>query len=403
MNKAQFYIASVFIVLIAIISCSKSGSTANAPIVIDPYTAIKAAFGTNIDPINLANYANQAKPAYLNPNKDNTGTNVITNAKATLGRVLFYDKNLSIDNTISCGSCHKQEFAFSDTAQASKGVAGGITARHSMRLINSRFAVERKFFWDERAATLEQQTTMPVQDHAEMGFSGQSGRPGLSNLILKLQALNYYKELFKFVYGDENITEARMQECMAQFVRSIQSFDSKYDAGRVQVANDNQAFPNFTAQENQGKQVFITAPVFDASGTRINGGAGCNGCHNAPEFDIDPNTRNNGIIGRIAPGGGIDITVTRAPSLRDLVNNNGVQNGALMHTANLATLQNAIGHYGTINIAPGNTNLDPRLTPGGVGQRLNFNAQEVNALIAFLRTLSGTNVYTDRRWSNPFL
>ena len=85
-----------------------------------------------------------------------------------------------------------------------------------------------------------------------------------------------------------------------------------------------------------------------------------------------------------------------------MVNNNGIQNGALMHTANLATLQNVIGHYGTINIAPGNTNLDPRLTPGGVGQRLNFNAQEVNALIAFLRTLSGNNVYSDRKWGSPF-
>jgi cytochrome c peroxidase len=402
MTKIQIIAGVIFISLIAIISCSKSNSTTSNPIVADPYAAIKVAFGTNIDPTNLANYANQTKPAYLNPNKDNTGTNVIINTKATLGRVLFYDKNLSIDNSISCGSCHKQEFAFSDTAIASKGVASGITARHSMRLINSRFGVERKFFWDERAATLEQQTSMPIQDHAEMGFSGQSGRPALSNLILKLQALNYYKELFKFAYGDETITETRMQECLAQFVRSIQSFDSKYDAGRAQVANDNQAFPNFTAQENQGKQVFITAPVFDGTGTRVNGGAGCNGCHNAPEFDIDPNTRNNGIIGKIS-GTGIDITVTRAPSLRDLVNNNGVQNGALMHTANLATLQNAIGHYGTINIAPGNTNLDPRLTPGGVGQKLNFTAQEVNALIAFLRTLSGTNVYTDRKWSNPFL
>ena len=401
MTKIQISIATVFILLIVIVSCSKSDNT-TTPVVVDPYAAIKAVFGTTIDPTSLENYTNQARPAYLNPNKDNTGTNAITNTKATIGRVLFYDKNLSIDNTISCGSCHKQEFAFSDTAIASKGVAGGLTARHSMRLINSRFAVERKFFWDERAATLEAQTTMPIQDHAEMGFSGQNGRPVLSNLLTKLQGLNYYTELFKFVYGDATITEARLQECLAQFVRSIQSFDSKYDVGRAQVANDNQNFPNFTAQENQGKQLFITAPVFDATGSRVNGGAGCNACHNAPEFDIDPNSRNNGIIGKIAPAVGIDITVTRAPSLRDLVNNNGIQNGALMHTANFATLQNAIGHYGTINIAPGNTNLDPRLTPGGVGQRLNFNAQEVNALIAFLRTLSGNNVYSDRKWGSPF-
>jgi cytochrome c peroxidase len=399
MKKIITTITAIITLIIIGVSCSKTGGE---PIVPDPYTAVKAAFGANIDLANLANYANQTRPAYLNPVKDNTGGNTITNAKASLGRVLFYDKNLSIDNTVSCGSCHKQQFAFSDTDIASLGVAGGTTGRHSMRLVNSRFAVEAKFFWDERAASLEQQTTKPVQDHAEMGFSGQSGRPALSNLLTKLQAIGYYNELFKFVYGDITVTEARLQECMAQFVRSIQSFDSKYDAGRVQVPNDGAPFPNFTAQENMGKQVFLTPAVFNAAGVRTSGGAGCNGCHNAPEFDIDPNTRNNGIIGKIG-GGGIDITVTRAPSLRDVANAAGIENGPLMHTGNLATLQNAVGHYNAINIAPGNTNLDPRLTPGGMGQQLNLNAQEMSGLVAFLKTLSGTNVYVDKKWGNPFL
>jgi cytochrome c peroxidase len=403
MTKLQIFIASIFVLLIAAVSCSKSDVTTTpiTPVVVDPYAAIKATFGVNIDPTSLANYANQPKPAYIG-GKDNTGGNTITNPKATLGRVLFYDKNLSIDNSISCGSCHKQQFAFSDTAIASKGVAGGITARHSMRLINSRYAVETKFFWDERAATLEIQTTKPIQDHAEMGFSGLSGRPGIANLLTKLQAIGYYNELFKFVYGDINVTEARMQECLAQFVRSIQSFDSKYDAGRSQVPNDGVNFPNFTAQENLGKQLFITAPVFDPGGNRIAGGAGCNGCHNAPEFDIDPNAGNNGIIGRIVAGGGIDITVTRAPSLRDVTNGLGIENGPLMHTANLATVQNAVGHYNTINLAAGNTNLDPRLRPSGQGQKLNLNGAEQSALVAFIKSLSGTNVYTDVKWSSPF-
>lgn len=381
------------------VSCSKTESNTETPA--DPYAAINATFGTNIDPNNLANYAGQSVPAYIT--RDNTGPNPITNAKATLGRVLFYDKALSLDNSISCGNCHKQQFAFSDTARASAGVEGGFTARHSMRLVNARFAVETKFFWDERATSLEQQTTKPIQDHAEMGFSGQSGRPGIAALLARLQSINYYKELFRFVYSDSSVTETRLQECLAQFVRSIQSFDSKYDAGRSQVPNDAAPFPNFTTAENAGKQLFMAPPVFDANASRTGGGVGCAGCHKAPEFDIDPNTKNNGIIGRIDPNGGIDITVTRAPSLRDLVNNNGIQNGPLMHTGNLATLQNAVGHYGTINIAAGNTNLDPRLTPGGIGQKLNYTAQEVNNLIAFLRTLSGTNMYTDRKWSNPFL
>ena len=399
-QKKIFIISIMLLIVFAFQFCSKNDTIVVATVVVDPYAAIKVAFGTNIDPANLTNYANQTRPAYIG-GKDNTGGNGITNPKATLGRVLFYDKNLSIDNSISCSSCHKQQFAFGDTAIAGKGVAAGVTARHSMRLINSRYAVETKFFWDERAASLEIQTTTPVKDHAEMGFSGLSGRPAIATLLTKLQALGYYNELFKFVYGDVNVTEARMQECMAQFVRSIQSFDAKYDAGRVRVANDGQPFPNFTAQENQGKQLFLTAPVFDATGTRISGGAGCNACHNAPEFDIDPNTRNNGIIASIA-NTGIDITVTRGPSLRDITNTAGIENGPLMHTGNLATLQNVIGHYGNINVAPGNTNLDARLRPNGQGQKLNFTAQEVNSLIAFLKTLSGTNVYADVKWGNPF-
>jgi cytochrome c peroxidase len=320
---------------------------------------------------------------------------------STLGRVLFYDKALSIDNSISCASCHKQKFAFGDTALISGGVGGGVTVRHSMRLINTRFANEAKFFWNERAANLEVQTTMPIQDHAEMGFSGQGGRPGIAQLLVKLQGIDYYKELFQVVYGDQNITEVRMQESLASFIRTIQSFDSKYDVGRAQVPNDGAPFPNFTAQENQGKQLWIAAPQFDAQGSRIGGGLGCNACHNAPEFDIDPNTRNNGIIG-IINNTGIDLLNTRAPSLRDLVQTDGTSNGPLMHTAVIRDLQTAIGHYGAINRAPGNNNLDPRLTPNGVGQRLNLNAQEVNATIAFLRTLSGTKVYTDPRWANPF-
>ncbi|MFE3849045.1 hypothetical protein ACFX5D_13820 [Flavobacterium sp. LB3P45] len=147
--------------------------------------------------------------------------------------------------------------------------------------------------------------------------------------------------------------------------------------------------------------MFLAPPVFDATGNRTSGGVGCAICHAAPEFDIDPNTKKNGIIG-ILNAAGIDITNTRAPSLRDLVKSNGSSNGLFIHTGNLATLQNVIGHYGSINLAPGNTNLDPRLAPNGVGQKLNFTAPEVNALVAFIQTLSGTNVYVDTKWSTPF-
>lgn len=366
---------------------------------IDNYPNVVATFGDNIDLTSLANYANQTVPNYII--KNNSGSNTITDKGATLGRVLFYDKNLSSNNTISCASCHQQANAFSDVAVSSQGV-NGATGRHSMRLVNNRFAVETKFFWDERAVNLETQTTMPIKDHGEMGYSGLNGDESFSGLITKLSGIGYYKELFKFVYGSEEITESKMQMALAQFIKSIQSFDSKYDAGRALVANDGQPFTNFTAQENQGKNLFLAPPVFDATGNRTSGGLGCAGCHAAPEFDIDPNTRNNGIIGSIN-GTGIDINNTRAPSLRDLVKADGTTNGPMMHTGVITTLQAAIGHYGTINLAPGNTNLDPRLRPNGFGQQLHLTAPEVNSVIAFLRTLSGTNVYTDSKWSNPFL
>jgi cytochrome c peroxidase len=309
---------------------------------------------------------------------------------------------LSIDSSVSCATCHQQQFAFSDTSSPSKGVKNGITGRQSMRLVNVRYAAESKFFWDERAASLEQQTTQPIKDHAEMGFSGIDGRPEFNQLMSNLSNTNYYQELFKFVYGDATINETRIQESLSHFIRSIQSFDSKYDIGRAMVNNNNQNFPNYTPQENIGKNLFNTPPVFDANSNRISGGLGCNGCHNAPEFDIDPNTGNNGIVGKLNATG-IDITNTRAPTLRDLVNTSGVPNTPMMHTGIIKTLQAAIGHYGTINIAPGNNRLDPRLRPNGIGQKLNLTATEVNAVIAFLKTLSGTALYQDKKWSDPFV
>ncbi|MFN4083888.1 MAG: cytochrome c peroxidase [Bacteroidia bacterium] len=346
-----------------------------------------------VDLTNLFQYANQQKPAYIL--KDNTpGTNAITNAGATLGRVLFYDKKLSLNNTVACASCHVQQFAFGDTAVLSRGINGELTVRHSMRLINARFGNEQRFFWNERAANLEQQTTQPIQDHVEMGFSGLNGNPGFDSLLRKINNLDYYKKLLKFVYGKDTVfNELMVQRNLAQFVRSIQSFDSKYDIGRALVNNDNQPFPNFTAEENLGKQLFLQPPP--------QGGAGCQGCHRAPEFDIDPASRNNGIIG-VAGSTAIDLNNTRSPSLRDLFNPNGNLNGPLMHNGIFTNINQVINHYNIIPNPPANTNLDPRLTPGGQPQRLNLTQAQREALIAFLQTLTGNDVYTNPKWSNPF-
>lgn len=347
-----------------------------------------ASFGV-IDLSNLFNYANQPVPAYIQ--KDNTpGNNQLSNATATLGRVLFYDKKLSLNNTIACASCHKQEFAFGDNAALSVGFEGGQTGRHSMRLANARFGTETKFFWDERASSLEQQTTMPIQDHVEMGFSGMNGQPNIDSLVNKLQGLSYYQVLFNLAFGTPTVTENRIRLALAQFVRSIQSFDSKFDIGRAQAPNDGAPFPNFTAQENQGKQVFLTPPP---------NGAGCQGCHRAPEFDIDPASLNNGIIG-VAGGTGVDLTNTRAPSLRNLFNPSGQLNGPMMHNAVFTDINQVINHYNLVPQSPQNTNLDPRLQ--GPGGNLQLTQNQKDALVAFLKTLTGSAIYTDERWSDPF-
>ena len=403
MRKAIKFTAVYFLLIGLITSCAKMDLSTiekiNASLT-DPFAATKAAFGSNIDFSNLSNYANQSKPAYII--NDNSGTDTIRDNKATIGRILFYDKNLSTNNKISCASCHKQAFAFSDTVLVSNGVDGGLTTRHSMRLVNARFSNELKFFWNERAASLEIQTTMPIQDHAELGFSGVNGRGNLDSLFKKLSQLNYYKEIFKTVYGDTIINETRVQESLAQFVRSIQSFDSKFDVGRSQVANNINPFPNFTPTENAGKALFLTPPVFDGVGNRISGGAGCNGCHRAPEFDIDPNSRNNGIVG-IINGIGIETNNTKSPSLRDLVKADGTLNSRMMHTGQFTSLEEVVGHYNNIPTIRANNNLDTRLRVDGIPNKLNLTATEVAQLVAFLKTLGGTNVYTDKKWSNPFL
>jgi cytochrome c peroxidase len=365
-------------------------------------TSVFLVAGT-IDLANLLDYENQTVPAYIN--RDNTAGNSIDNETTTLGRVLFYDKQLSSNDSVSCASCHQQAFAFSDTDVVSQGV-NGVTGRHSMRLINSRFSDEVRFFWDERAATLEEQTTQPIQDHGEMGFSGTNGDPDFDDLIVKMQATPYYKTLFFKAFGDDAISEARMQLALAQFIRSIQSFDSKFDVGISQVnGNVNANFPNFSAQENLGKRLFNQAPQFGANGVRVGGGLGCAACHEGAEFSIDPLQQNNGVITVANSPGAVDLTNTRSPTLRDLFSPAGTLNGPMMHDGSMATFDAVMDHYNDITFDPAvNPTLAIRLRggPQGQGQKLMMTQNERDALTAFVQTLSGTDVYTNELWSDPF-
>lgn len=343
-----------------------------------------------VDLTALPNYANQAVPSYIE--RDNTpDNNAISDAGAILGRVLFYDKRLSRNETISCASCHRQENAFGDPSAASTGVSG-LTARHSMRLVNIRFGQERRMFWDERATSVEDQSTRPIHDHIEMGFSGTNGDPRFDELVERLSAIETYQVLFTVAFGTSQITETRMQRALAQFVRSIQSYDSRFDQGREVAGSDRAPFPNFSASENRGKTLFLDPP---------GRGAGCAACHRPPEFDITPGSGNNGVTGSLS--GGRDLAVTRSPSLRDLVAEDGTPHGPMMHDASLLSLLDVINHYDRID--SDNPELDRRLRGRrgpGVGQNLNLSTREKLDLVAFMRTLTGRAVYTDKRWSDPF-
>jgi cytochrome c peroxidase len=346
-----------------------------------------------IDLAALPNYARQTRPNYIFGDNTPVATgpnaqpNPITNTGATLGRLLFYDKRLSRNDTVSCSSCHHQDHAFGDPAMASTGVAG-MTPRHAMRLVNARFA-EPRFFWDDRAPTLENQTTQPFRNTIEMGFSGANGDPNFSDLLAKMSALPEYQMLFNAAFGSPGIDETRIQRALAQFIRSIQSFDSKFDDGMALGAAGQSSFANFTDSEKRGRQLFTTP--------NTSGGASCLFCHTDPTFSNSNSSGNDGVIATIA--GGTDLTIISSPTLRDLVGPSGQLNAPLMHNGSFTSIAQVIEHY---NAVPDNPNLSFFLKQNGVPQNLNLTAQQKLDLEAFLRTLTGKAVYTDPKWSNPF-
>lgn len=312
---------------------------------------------------------------------DNTpSNNPITNAGATLGRVLFYDKLLSLDNNVSCGSCHKQQFAFADNTAFSTGFMGGKTKRNSMPVVNQK--MNFSFFWDSRASTLEQQSTMPVQNHIEMGMEN------LNNIAPKLIKAGYYTSLFKDAFGSSDINADRIAAALAQFMRSITSSHSKFDAG---TAN---SFINFTQTEKDGMKFFTSFR--------------CGSCHSGQNFNnngqgwanigLDVTDKDLGIGG--TNGSSFQNGAFRIPSLRNIA-----LTAPYMHDGRYATLSDVLLHYN--NIQP-NANLDFLLRTDAWGSKtvtpvqFNMTDYQKSAIIAFLNTLTDEQLIHDPRFSDPF-
>lgn len=341
-------------------------------------------------------------PDYIT--RDNRLDMDVDDRKATLGRVLFYDKQLSLNNSIACGSCHIQLHAFGDTSQQSVGLDGGLTSRQSMRLVNTRFAALPAMFWDRRAINLRNQVTQPIQDHIEMGFSDTGNQPGLDSLLAKLQGLPYYSELFDWAYEQTGVTinKQRLSQALEHFVSSIESFDSRFDEGFATVGEIQGQYSNFTPAENRGKFLFSAPPQLDNENVRTAGGAGCAGCHRPPEFDIDPMSGNNGVDKEAGNPGGFDTTNTRSPSLRDIFSTNGQINTPMMHTGNFLEFTTIVEHYNEVIPDVNNRTVDGRLVRGLTSVKLELTSTERADLEAFIKTLTGNNIYTNERWSSPF-
>jgi cytochrome c peroxidase len=259
-----------------------------------------------------------------------------------------------------------------------------------MALANARWYDRGRFFWDERAETLEEQVLMPFQDPVEMGMT-------LDQVVNSVKGQNFYAPLFVDAFGTEEINAELIARALAQFVRSMVSVSSKYDLERPSVAAPTIDFPNFTASENNGKRLFFLPKQL--------GGAGCIGCH-ATEAFINPDngTTNNGLD----PVSTDDLGVFEAipnPAFLGTFKVSSLKNIAVrppyMHDGRFATLEEVIEHYNSG--VQNHPNLSPALRdPNGQPQRLNLTNQEKTDLVNFLKTLTDEALLDDPKYADPF-
>lgn len=308
---------------------------------------------------------------------DNTpDDNPITNAGATLGRVLFYDKRLSHNNGTSCASCHRQQNDFSDPNQFSEGFDGQLTERHSMGLSNNAYYRRERYFWDERAATLEQQVLQPIQSPVEMGST-------LPQVRSKLAATSFYPALFEQAFGTPVISDDSIAKAMSQFVRSMVSYNSKFDQAVAAGTPENPNYAAvFTSQEQLGATIF-------------HGAGQCSQCHRT-NIQVANTVHNIGLDPTSAPTDGAGNGQFKVPSLRNVAVRDG-----FMHDGRFSTLEEVIDFYSTG--IQDNPFLDFRLASTGLPDRFDFTPDEKAALIAFLNTLTDNTFLTSPLFSDPFV
>lgn len=303
---------------------------------------------------------------------DNTPPdNKVRNAGAALGRVLFHDVRLSANQTVACASCHQQQFGFGDTSRFSRGVHGRRPERRTLALANVRFNAYGRFFWDERAASLEEQILEVIQDPVEMDMD-------LDSLEARLGRTSFYRYYFASAFGSPEVTREGIARALAQFLRSMISAGSRFDA--VFTTGGAPDFSRLTPDEYRGYQLFDSV--------------GCVNCHRtalqfadrANNIGLTEETGDTGAgYGRFKPASLRNVAV-RPP---------------YMHDGSMATLEDVVRFYSKGVRA--NPDLDLRLLEeDGRPRHLNLTDEQVGQLVAFLTALTDTVFLKDPRFGSPF-
>ena len=310
--------------------------------------------------------------------------NPLTEEGVMLGRMLFHDPILSVDSTISCASCHKQNKGFTDGLKLSKGVQNQIGTRNSMPLYNLMW--HNRLFWDGRALSIRQQVLGPIQAHNEMNMN-------LFDLMKRLEASPRYKTPFKKAFNADHITPELLSKGLEQFLITMLSFNAPIDKlkGRTDTLNV------ISESARRGLQLFMQ-PV-------ENGGADCFHCHsNVPFFgntSISGSMSNNGLDVAFADKGFGNVTGLetdngkfRVPSLRNVE-----FTAPYMHDGRFDNLEEVLDFYsGDIKLT--SPNLDINILAHG--KQLNLSEQQKQDIIEFLKTLSDTQFINDPKFRSPF-
>ena len=276
--------------------------------------------------------------------------------KAELGRLLYYDKRVSADNTVACASCHAPEKGFTDNLPVSVGIAGQKGGMSAPTVINRGYGQLQ--FWDGRAGSLEAQAVGPMANAIEMGHSHEG-------VVTRLRKMAGYRAMFKQVFGTEEFDLDMIAKAIATFERTVVSGNSPYDQYR---AGNKKAL---TSAQVRGWNVFTTK-------------AKCDACHEGVNFTL--NAFHNLGVGsqKATPDEGrfavtkdaADWGTFKTPTLREIA-----KTGPYMHDGSLATLEEVVEYYDKGGVK--NKNLDERLKP------LQLSAAEKKDLVEFMKSLNG--------------